>query len=154
MATIEERRDAAAARAAAAADKAAELAKKVAALEKQVDNKKKLLEKRADLAELKKWGRRPRETHQKILVGVAALSMLRDLTGAEKTRFQKLLLSHLEQKDRAPLLNMAEFTMDDVQPEDRLDLKNLGGDVELPMGVQLSDAEIKTAMASFPNIEN
>lgn len=109
MATIEQRRDAAAAKAAAAAAKATELAKKAATLEKQVENKKKQRENRAYEVEQKKWGRRPRETHQKVLAGVAVLSLLRKMTGADKLQLQKELISHLEQKDRAPLLELVEF---------------------------------------------
>lgn len=109
MATAEQRLAAAEAKAKAAAEKAAVAERRAATLKKQIEAKKQLLENRGFAAQQKTWGRRPRETHQKILAGVAVLGILRESTGDDRSKLQKLLLSQLTEKDRAPLLELVDF---------------------------------------------
>lgn len=109
MATAEQRLAAAEAKAKAAAEKAAAAERRAAALKKQIEEKKQLVANRGFAAQQKTWGRRPRETHQKILAGVAVLCVLRSSTNENKNKLQKLLLSQLTEKDRAPLLELVEF---------------------------------------------
>lgn len=109
MATAEERLVIAEAKAKAAAEKAAAAERRASELKKQIEAKKQLVENRGFAAQQKTWGRRPRETHQKILVGVAVLGILRGSTGTERSSLQKLLLSQLVEKDRAAVLTLPEF---------------------------------------------
>jgi len=97
------------AKAKAAADRAAELEKRATEIKRQIAAKEKLIADRAFDAERKKWGKRPRETHQKVLAGVAVIAYLRSLDGAEKTKLQRALLGQLIEKDRAALLDLCEF---------------------------------------------
>lgn len=109
MATAEQRLAAAEAKAKAAAEKAAAAERRAAALKKQIEAKKQLIVNRGFAAQQKTWGRRPRETHQKILAGVAVLGILRGSTGEDRSKLQKLLLSQLVEKDRATVLDLPEF---------------------------------------------
>lgn len=109
MASAAERLAAAEAKAKAAAEKAAAAERRATELKKQIEAKKQLVENRAFATQQKTWGRRPKETHQKILVGVAALGVLRELTGSDKTKYQKSLLAQLIEKDRAAVLALPEF---------------------------------------------
>ncbi|HEX5338578.1 MAG TPA: hypothetical protein VFW53_09085, partial [Gallionella sp.] len=93
----------------AAAERAAELEKRATEIKRQIAAKEKLIADRVFEAERKKWGKRPRETHQKVLAGVAALAFLRSLDGPEKSKLQRALLGQLVDKDRAALLELAEF---------------------------------------------
>lgn len=109
MASAEDRLAAAQAKAKAAAEKALVAERRATELKKQIEAKKQLIENRGFAAQQKTWGRRPRETHQKILAGVAVLGILRASTGEDKNKLQKLLLSQLVEKDRAAVLALPEF---------------------------------------------
>jgi len=109
MTTAKQRLAAAEAKAAAAADRAAELEKRATEIKRQIAAKEKLIADRVFQAERKKWGKRPKETHQKVLAGVAVIGYLRSLGGAEKTALQRALLGQLVEKDRAALLDLCEF---------------------------------------------
>jgi hypothetical protein len=82
--------------------KAAEIRRQIA--EKQADQ-----EKRAMVRQQKMWGRRPQDTHRKILLGVAALAFLKELSPPERNAFAKKLLAKLDERDRATLLQQPEF---------------------------------------------
>jgi len=109
MTIASQRLAAAVAKAAAAAERAAELEKRAAGIKRQIAAKEKLVADRVFEIERKKWGKRPRETHQKVLAGVAVLGYLRGLGETEKNKLQRALLSQLIEKDRAALLDLDEF---------------------------------------------
>lgn len=109
MSGATQRLAAAESRAKVAAERAAELEKRATEIRRQLAEKQKLVEARAFDAERKKWGKRPKETHQKVLAGVAVIGYLRSLGGPEKTKLQRALLGQLVEKDRAALLDLCEF---------------------------------------------
>lgn len=109
MSAAVQRLAAAEAKAKAAADRAAELEKRAAEIKRQIAAKEKLVADRVFEAERKKWGKRPKETHQKVLAGVAVIGYLRSLGETEKSKLQRALLSQLVEKDRAALLDLDEF---------------------------------------------
>lgn len=109
MSAAVQRLAAAEAKAKAAADRAAALEKRASEIKRQIAAKEKLIADRVFEAERKKWGKRPKETHQKVLAGVAVIGYLRSLGGAEKIKLQRALLGQLVEKDRAALLDLHEF---------------------------------------------
>lgn len=109
MKTLEDRIAAKEEAAKKAAEKAIALKQKAAQLQKQLENKRKLAEAREYHSEHRQWGRRPKETKLKILAGVGILSTLRELQGGDRAKLQRAILSHLDEKDRAFLLESADF---------------------------------------------
>ena len=109
MSAAVQRLAAAQAKAKAATDRATALEKRAAEIKRQIAAKEKLVADRVFEAERKKWGKRPRETHQKVLAGVAVIGYLRSLDSAEKSKLQRALMSQLVEKDRAALLDLDEF---------------------------------------------
>jgi hypothetical protein len=109
MSAAVQRLAAAEAKAKAAAERAAELEKRAAEIKRQIAAKEKLVADRVFEVERKKWGKRPRETHQKVLAGVAVIGYLRSLSDAERPKLQRALLGQLVEKDRATLLDLDEF---------------------------------------------
>ena len=90
-------------------ERAQALLQEAAQLRKQIEARRLDQENRAFERQQKAWGRRPRETHLKILLGVAALSLLRGLPPEEKSNFAGKLLSRLGERDRAALIELQEF---------------------------------------------
>lgn len=96
-------------RAAKMEERAKALLKDAEKIRKQIEARRQDQENRALDRQKKAWGRRPRETHLKILIGVAALSFLRGLPPEEKSNFAGKLLSHLGERDRATLIELHDF---------------------------------------------
>ena len=90
-------------------EKAKALLQEADQIRAQIKAKRQAQENRALDRHQKAWGRRPQDTHRKILVGVAALSILKELPEAEKTGFARKLLGKLDERDRAALIQLPEF---------------------------------------------
>ncbi len=90
-------------------ERAKALLEEAAQIRKQIEARRQDQESRAFERQQKAWGRRPWETHRKILVGVAALSILKELPPGERNAFAGKLLGKLEERDRATLMQSPEF---------------------------------------------
>ncbi len=90
-------------------EKAKALLEEAATIRKQLEAKRQAQESRAMDRQQKAWGRRPQDTHRKILVGVAALAILKELPAGEKSVFAGRILGKLEERDRATLMQSPEF---------------------------------------------
>lgn len=96
-------------RAAKMEERAQALLQEAAQIRKQIEARRHDQEKRAFERQKKAWGRRPLETHRKILVGVAAIEILKELPLGEKSTFARKLLGKLNERDRSALLQSPEF---------------------------------------------
>ena len=96
-------------RAARMEERAQVLLQEAAKIRKQLEARQRDQESRAFERQKKAWGRRPQDTHRKILVGVAAIAFLKDLPPGEKNVFAGRLLSKLDERDRAALIQLPEF---------------------------------------------
>ena len=85
------------------------LLQEAAEIRKQIEARRLDQESRAFERQKKAWGRRPQETHRKILVGVATIAILKDMPQIEKIAFARKLLGKLDERDRAALLQSPEF---------------------------------------------
>ena len=90
-------------------ERAKALLEEAAQIRKQIEARRQDQESRAFERQQKSWGRRPLETHRKILVGVAAISIMRELPPDEKSAFAGRILGKLAERDRAALIELPEF---------------------------------------------
>ena len=90
-------------------ERAQALLQEAAKIRKQLEARQRDQESRAFERQKKAWGRRPQDTHRKILVGVAAIALLRELPPGEKNVFAGKLLGKLGERDRAALIQLSEF---------------------------------------------
>lgn len=90
-------------------ERAKVLLAEAAKIRKQIEARQRDQESRAFERQKKAWGRRPAETHKKILVGVAAIAILKELHEPEKSTFARKLLGKLDERDRATLIQQLEF---------------------------------------------
>lgn len=90
-------------------ERAKALFEEAARIREQIEAKRQAQENRALDKQQKAWGRRPQDTHRKILVGVAALSILKELPPGEKNVFAGRILGKLDERDRATLMQSPEF---------------------------------------------
>lgn len=90
-------------------ERAQELLQEAAKIRKQLEARQRDQESRAFERQKKAWGRRPQDTHRKILVGVAAIAFLKELPPGEKNVFAGRLLGKLDERDRATLMQLPEF---------------------------------------------
>ena len=90
-------------------ERAKALLEEAAKIRQQIEARRRDQENRALDKQQKSWGRRPQDTHRKILIGVAALSIMKELPPGEKTVFAGKLLGKLDERDRAALIQLPEF---------------------------------------------
>ena len=90
-------------------ERAKALLDEAAKIRKQAEARRRDQESRDFERQKKAWGRRPQDTHRKILVGVAAISILRELPPGEKSVFAGRILGKLDERDRAALIELPEF---------------------------------------------
>ena len=90
-------------------EKAKALLEEAAKIRQQIEARRQDQESRAFERQQKSWGRRPQDTHKKILVGVAALAILKELPAGEKSVFAGRILGKLDERDRATLMRSTEF---------------------------------------------
>lgn len=90
-------------------ERAKALLEEAAKIRQQIEARRRDQESREFERQKKQWGRRPQDTHQKILAGVAAISVLKELPEAERSAFARRLLGKLDERDRASLIQLPEF---------------------------------------------